>query len=90
MFLSFRRSEHALLALAFFVVMVLIVFSTLLYVLDCAHATACYTHVSSDRYFAERGSWDEALGIFINTDGDPSQFAVSTLAYNAHTILSNE
>ncbi|KAF7795322.1 hypothetical protein EIP86_006478 [Pleurotus ostreatoroseus] len=56
MFLSFRRSEHALLALAFFVVMVLIVFSTLL-------------------YFAERGSWDETLGIFINSDGDPSQFA---------------
>ncbi len=33
MYLSFRRSEHALLALAFFVVMVLIVFSTLLCVL---------------------------------------------------------
>lgn len=30
MYLSFRRSEHALLALAFFVVMVLVVFSTLL------------------------------------------------------------
>ncbi|GJE88809.1 ion transporter [Phanerochaete sordida] len=56
MYLSFRRSEHALLALAFFVVMVLVVFSTLL-------------------YFAERGSWDETLGIFINSDGDPSQFA---------------
>ncbi|KIP08581.1 hypothetical protein PHLGIDRAFT_104059 [Phlebiopsis gigantea 11061_1 CR5-6] len=56
MFLSFRRSEHALLALAFFVVMVLVVFSTLL-------------------YFAERGTWDETLGIFMNSDGDPSQFA---------------
>jgi hypothetical protein len=32
MFLSFRRSQHALLALSFFVVMVLVVFSTLLYV----------------------------------------------------------
>ncbi|OBZ68882.1 Potassium voltage-gated channel subfamily B member 1 [Grifola frondosa] len=50
------RSQHALLALAFFVVMVLIVFSTLL-------------------YFAERGSWDETLGTFMNSDGDPSQFA---------------
>ncbi|KAH9948838.1 voltage-gated potassium channel [Amylocystis lapponica] len=56
MYLSFRRSQHALLALAFFVVMVLIVFSTLL-------------------YFAERGTWDETLGVFINSDGDPSQFA---------------
>ena len=30
MYLSFRRSQHALLALSFFVVMVLVVFSTLL------------------------------------------------------------
>ncbi|TCD70872.1 hypothetical protein EIP91_001180 [Steccherinum ochraceum] len=56
MFLSFKRSQHALLALSFFVVMVLIVFSTLL-------------------YFAERGTWDEGLGIFMNSDGDPSQFS---------------
>ncbi|KAI9059240.1 voltage-gated potassium channel [Trametes sanguinea] len=56
MYLSFRRSQHALLALAFFVVMVLVVFSTLL-------------------YFAERGTWDETLGTFLNSDGDPSQFA---------------
>lgn len=32
MYLSFRRSQHALLALSFFVVMVLVVFSTLLWV----------------------------------------------------------
>ncbi|KAL1950388.1 hypothetical protein VTO73DRAFT_5512 [Trametes versicolor] len=56
MFLSFRRSQHALLALSFFVVMVLVVFSTLL-------------------YFCERGTWDETLGTFLNSDGDPSQFA---------------
>ncbi|EMD40160.1 hypothetical protein CERSUDRAFT_112369 [Gelatoporia subvermispora B] len=56
MYLSFRRSQHALLALSFFVVMVLVVFSTLL-------------------YFAERGTWDESLGTFINSDGDPSQFS---------------
>ncbi|TRM57876.1 hypothetical protein BD626DRAFT_464267 [Schizophyllum amplum] len=56
MYLSVRRSQHALLAIAFFVVMVLTVFSTLL-------------------YFAERGVWDPILETFVNTDGDPSQFA---------------
>jgi len=56
MYLSFRRSQHALFALGFFVLMVVIVFSTLL-------------------YFIERGSWDETLEVFINSDGDPSQFA---------------
>jgi len=56
MYLSFRRSQHALLALSFFVAMVLIVFSTLL-------------------YFIERGTWDATLETFVNTDGDPSQFA---------------
>lgn len=29
------------------------------------------------RYFAERGTWDDTLETFINSDGDPSQFAVS-------------
>jgi hypothetical protein len=56
MYLSFRRSRDALLALGFFVLMVVIVFSTLL-------------------YFIERGSWDDTLEVFINSDGDPSQFA---------------
>ncbi|KAF8956806.1 hypothetical protein BDZ97DRAFT_1847600 [Flammula alnicola] len=56
MYLSVRRSQHALLAIGFFVVMILTVFSTLL-------------------YFAERGTWDELLGTFINSDGDPSQFS---------------
>jgi len=56
MFLSFRRSKDALLALGFFVLMVVIVFSTLL-------------------YFIERGTWDDTLEVFINSDGDPSQFA---------------
>ncbi|KAI0047162.1 voltage-gated potassium channel [Auriscalpium vulgare] len=56
MYLSFRRSQHALLALGFFVLMVLVVFSTLL-------------------YFIERGSWDDTLDTFINSNGDPSQFA---------------
>ncbi|KAF8644375.1 hypothetical protein AX16_008500 [Volvariella volvacea WC 439] len=55
MYLSVRRSQHALLAIGFFVSMVLTVFSTLL-------------------YFAERGTWDENLGTFINIDGDPTQF----------------
>ncbi|KZT09259.1 voltage-gated potassium channel [Laetiporus sulphureus 93-53] len=71
MYLSFRRSQHALLALGFFVGMVLIVFSTLL-------------------YFAERGTWDEMLGTFINSDGDPSQFAVAitTVGYGEITPRS--
>ncbi|OSX59638.1 hypothetical protein POSPLADRAFT_1048138 [Postia placenta MAD-698-R-SB12] len=71
MYLSFRRSQHALLALSFFVVMVLVVFSTLL-------------------YFAERGTWDEVLGTFINSDGDPSQFAVpiTTVGYGEITPRS--
>ncbi|KAI0249709.1 hypothetical protein BJV78DRAFT_1129192 [Lactifluus subvellereus] len=56
MYLSFHRSKDALLALGFFVLMVVIVFSTLL-------------------YFIERGSWDETLEVFINSNGDPSQFA---------------
>ncbi|KAI9456321.1 hypothetical protein HD554DRAFT_2145550 [Boletus coccyginus] len=56
MYLSIRRSHHALLALSFFIAMMLTVFSTLL-------------------YFAERGTWDDTLETFINSDGDPSQFA---------------
>ncbi|KAJ7940321.1 hypothetical protein B0H13DRAFT_1937566 [Mycena leptocephala] len=56
MYISVRQSQHALFALGFFVIMVLTVFSTLL-------------------YFAERGTWDDLLETFINTDGDPSQFA---------------
>ncbi|GAW07105.1 Potassium voltage-gated channel subfamily B member 2 [Lentinula edodes] len=56
MYLSVRRSRHALLAISFFVVMVLTISSTLL-------------------YFAERGTWDTTLETFINSDGDPTQFA---------------
>ncbi|KAF8798673.1 voltage-gated potassium channel [Phlegmacium glaucopus] len=56
MYLSVRRSQHALLAIGFFVIMILTVFSTLL-------------------YFAERGTWDELLGTFVNSDGDPTQFS---------------
>ncbi|KAI0357486.1 voltage-gated potassium channel [Trametes cingulata] len=68
MYLSFRRSQHALLALSFFVVMVLVVFSTLL-------------------YFAERGTWDETLGTFLNSDGDPSQFAsIPAAGWYAYTL----
>ncbi|KAJ3821360.1 hypothetical protein F5880DRAFT_1624774 [Lentinula raphanica] len=56
MYLSVRRSRHALLAISFFVIMILTIFSTLL-------------------YFAERGTWDTTLETFINSDGDPTQFA---------------
>ncbi|KAF5323893.1 hypothetical protein D9611_008453 [Ephemerocybe angulata] len=50
------KSQHAFLAIGFFVVMILTLFSTLL-------------------YFAERGTWDEVMDTFINSDGDPTQFA---------------
>jgi potassium voltage-gated channel Shal-related subfamily D member 2 len=76
MYLSFRRSKDALLALGFFVLMVVIVFSTLLYVLIMLSAFPRLMLVAS-RYFIERGTWDDTLEIFINSDGDPSQFAVS-------------
>ncbi|KAL0067334.1 hypothetical protein AAF712_005561 [Marasmius tenuissimus] len=56
MYISVRRSQYALFAIGFFVIMVLTVFSTLL-------------------YFAERGTWDTTLETFINSDGDPTQFA---------------
>jgi potassium voltage-gated channel Shal-related subfamily D protein 2 len=73
MYLSVRRSQHALLAISFFVVMILTVFSTLL-------------------YFAERGTWDDALDIFINVDGDPTQFPVyilsSPLTCSSHCLCS--
>ena len=43
-------------------------------------------------YFAERGTWDETLGLFLNSDGDPSQFAVRAPGYItprfAHNPLS--
>ncbi|KAG2147446.1 uncharacterized protein EDB93DRAFT_414983 [Suillus bovinus] len=55
MYLAVRRSHHALLALSFFIAMLLTVFSTLL-------------------YFAERGTWDDNLETFINSDGDVTQF----------------
>ncbi|KAH9166729.1 hypothetical protein EDB89DRAFT_2002058 [Lactarius sanguifluus] len=52
MYLSFRRSQDALLALGFFVLMVVVVFSTLIVV-----------------------PGTDTLETFINSDGDPSQFA---------------
>ncbi|WWC61355.1 uncharacterized protein I303_103936 [Kwoniella dejecticola CBS 10117] len=55
MYVAVRRSKDALLALSFFILLVLILSSTLL-------------------YFAERGTWDNQLGAFIDSDGEPSQF----------------
>lgn len=75
MYLSIRRSHHALLALSFFIAMLLTVFSTLLYVVLTAPFAPNRT--SLRRYFVERGTWDDTLETFINADGDPSQFAVS-------------
>lgn len=56
MYVSVRRSRHALFAIGFFALFVVILFSTLL-------------------YFVERGTWDTTLNTFINSDGDPTQFA---------------
>ena len=76
MYLSFRRAQDALLALGFFVLMVVVVFSTLLYVQSFS-SCLCQLIYCILRYFIERGTWDDTLGTFINSDGDPSQFAVS-------------
>lgn len=77
MYLSVRRSQHALLAIAFFVVMILTVFSTLLRVPPSPPLSLIpLTRFFGLRYFAERGTWDEVLQTFINTDGDPTQFSV--------------
>jgi hypothetical protein len=42
------------------------------------------------RYFIERGTWDSTLEVFINSDGDPSQFAVRPyfLFVALHVFLS--
>jgi hypothetical protein len=45
----------------------------------CTCASSHYvglTHHNRVRYFIERGTWDDTLEVFINSDGDPSQFAV--------------
>jgi potassium voltage-gated channel Shal-related subfamily D protein 2 len=55
MYVAVRRSKDALVALSFFILLVLVLFSTLI-------------------YFAERGTWDANLGVFVGADGDPSQF----------------
>ena len=75
MYLSVRRSQHALLAIGFFVIMILTVFSTLLYE-KFSLPTTSHIDLFLSSYFAERGTWDEVLGTFINSDGDPTQFSV--------------
>ncbi|KAF5324018.1 hypothetical protein D9611_008440 [Ephemerocybe angulata] len=75
MYLSVRRSQHSLLAIGFFVVMILTVFSTLLYAISPSCCSRIATERVCNRYFAERGTWDEVMDTFINSDGDPTQFA---------------
>ena len=89
MYLSFRRSKDALLALGFFVLMVVIVFSTLLYVRILFSLYSLGSSQNSSRYFIERGTWDDTLEVFINSDGDSSQFAVSPLCPFLVLCLSN-
>ncbi|KAF6755559.1 hypothetical protein DFP72DRAFT_1119591 [Ephemerocybe angulata] len=75
MYLSVHRSQHDLLAIGFFVIIILTVFSTLLCIPPCRSRIA--TDIVCYRYFAERGTWDEVMDTFINSDGDPTQFASS-------------
>jgi len=86
MYLSVRRSQHALLAIAFFVVMILTVFSTLLYV----YCLTCGLILNGIRYFAERGTWDETLQAFINSDGDPTQFSVGLDHHQVNFLLNRD
>jgi hypothetical protein len=55
MYLSLRRSQHALLALSFFVVMILTVFSTLLYVVAMSLPRILLKTVSDTLQNAGRG-----------------------------------
>lgn len=55
MYVAVHRSKDALIALSYFIILVLVLFSTLI-------------------YFAERGTWDAAIGAFVDADGDPSLF----------------
>ncbi|KAF6750014.1 hypothetical protein DFP72DRAFT_1140016 [Ephemerocybe angulata] len=70
-----RSMTSSDLAIGFFVIIILTVFSTLLCIPPCRSRIA--TDVVCYRYFAERGTWDEVMDTFINSDGDPTQFASS-------------
>lgn len=76
MYLAVRRSHHALLALSFFIAMVLTVFSTLLCVPYHSTQSDPFSLNALLRYFSERGTWDDNLETFINSDGDATQFQV--------------
>lgn len=79
MYLSVKRSQHALLALGFFLLMFLVIFSTILYVLsDQSHSRTIFLNLNP-RYFAERGTWDPTLETFIDGEGEVSQFSVRRL-----------
>ena len=76
MFMSFKRSKDILLALSFFLVTALIIFSTLMFV---AHSLWFRCTNTPPSYFAERGVWDEVLHTFVDVNGDPSQIEVRPL-----------
>ncbi|KAF6749804.1 hypothetical protein DFP72DRAFT_1072727 [Ephemerocybe angulata] len=64
MYLSVRRSQHALLAIGFFVIMILTVFSTCCTsssYLPVLESLLIFPHRPIHRYFAERGMWDEVM-----------------------------
>jgi hypothetical protein len=45
----------------------------------CLSLPVCASLYIASRYFIERGTWDDTLGTFINSDGDPSQCGQSLL-----------
>lgn len=47
------------------------------------------THSTLIRYFAERGTWDPILETFVNSDGDPTQFDVSSTTYTVITSVDH-
>jgi len=48
----------------------------------------CGLILNGTRYFAERGTWDETLQAFINSDGDPTQFSVGLDHHQVNLLLS--
>ena len=68
MFVAIRRSRDALGALLFFIFLIVLLFSTLI-------------------YFLERGTWDNALGQWVDVNGDVSQF--TSVISSSYFVISS-
>jgi potassium voltage-gated channel Shal-related subfamily D protein 2 len=77
--ISIKLSQDALLALAFFILMVSLALPCLCPFKTLTLSTVLLLQVviifSTLLYFAERGSWDSTLNAFVDADGDPTNFA---------------